>query len=164
MGTDEREEDFAALLAEQDASDAARRQVRAGERVEARVVTTGPVTTFLDIGAKAEAVIDTAELRDPETQELTVAVGDTIEVTVSDDGRETGSIVCRRVGRGGQTADELADAFALGLPVEGVVSGQKKGGFEVQIGSLRAFCPGSQIDLRHGDPAQYVGQRLQISL
>jgi len=164
MGTDEREEDFAALLAEQDASDAARRQVRAGERVEARVVTTGPVTTFLDIGAKAEAVIDTAELRDPETQELTVAVGDTIEVTVSDDGRETGSIVCRRVGRGGQTADELADAFALGLPVEGVVSGQKKGGFEVQIGSLRAFCPGSQIDLRHGDPAQYVGQRLQFKV
>jgi len=43
-----------------------------------------------------------------------------------------------------------------------VVSGQNKGGFDVQIAGVRAFCPASHIDLRRQDPAGYVGQRLRF--
>jgi len=42
------------------------------------------------------------------------------------------------------------------------VTGQNKGGFDVQIAGQRAFCPAGQIDARRGDPAQYVGQRLRF--
>jgi small subunit ribosomal protein S1 len=57
---------------------------------------------------------------------------------------------------------ELEQALAHGIPVEGSVTGQNKGGFDVQVLGLRAFCPASQIDLRRRDPAEYVGQRLQF--
>ncbi|HVM96432.1 MAG TPA: S1 RNA-binding domain-containing protein, partial [Candidatus Acidoferrales bacterium] len=50
--------------------------------------------------------------------------------------------------------------------VEGLVAGENKGGFDVQIGGAKAFCPWSQIDLRRGPerPAasQFIGQRLRF--
>jgi len=42
------------------------------------------------------------------------------------------------------------------------VTGQNKGGFDVQVIGQRAFCPASQIDLRRRDPAEYIGQRLRF--
>jgi small subunit ribosomal protein S1 len=48
--------------------------------------------------------------------------------------------------------------------VDGLVAGENKGGFDVQLGSVRAFCPASQIDRRRGEGAQYVGQRLRFRI
>jgi small subunit ribosomal protein S1 len=48
---------------------------------------------------------------------------------------------------------ELEQAMAHGIAVEGVVTAEVKGGYQVQIGSVRAFCPGSQIDRRRGVPS-----------
>jgi small subunit ribosomal protein S1 len=111
-------------------------------------------------------VIDVAEFRDPQTGEVTLAVGDLVEATVVDDGRSSGSIVLKRsLGRGGHVPADLEQALQHGIPVEGLVTGENKGGFDVQIGSVHAFCPGSQIDLRRGArvPAEhYIGQRLQF--
>jgi small subunit ribosomal protein S1 len=59
---------------------------------------------------------------------------------------------------------ELEQAFAHGIAVEGVVTGANKGGYDVQIGSVRAFCPGSQIDRRRIEGAEYVGQRLRFRI
>jgi small subunit ribosomal protein S1 len=42
------------------------------------------------------------------------------------------------------------------------VTGENKGGYDVQIAGQRAFCPATQIDVRRGDPAQYVGERLRF--
>ncbi len=155
------EEDFAALLAASEAGRPPHVRIREGEVVRGRIVAIGPETAFVAVGAKAEAVIDVADLRDPASGAVTVAVGDEIEATVTDDGRRSGSVVLRRtLGRGG--AAELERAAAHGLAVEGVVTGQNKGGYDVQVAGVRAFCPGSQIDVRRGDPASYVGQRLRF--
>ena len=157
------EEDFAALLAQSEAAEKRRPRIRSGDLVRGRVVAVGAQSAFVAIGAKAEAVIELAEFRDPETGEVRLAIGDQIEATVMDDGSRSGSIVLKRtLGRGGHVPGELEQALEHGIAVEGVVTGQNKGGFDVQVAGQRAFCPAGQIDVRRGDPAQYVGQHLRF--
>jgi small subunit ribosomal protein S1 len=141
------EEDFATLLAESEATQKQRTRIRSGDLVRGRVVAVGGQSAFVAIGAKAEGVIDLAEFRDPETGEV----------------HRSGSILLKRtLGRGGHVPGELEQALHYGIAVEGVVTGQNKGGFDVQVAGQRAFCPAGQIDVHRSDPAQYVGQRLQF--
>jgi small subunit ribosomal protein S1 len=157
--------DFAALLADSEAATTGPRRFAAGDLVRGRVVAVGRDTAFVAIGGKSEAVIDLTEFRDPETGEIRLAVGDQVEATVTDDGGRSGSIVLKHtLGRGGHVPGELEQALAHGIAVEGLVAGQNKGGFDVQIAGRRAFCPASQIDMRRGDLEQYVGQRLRFRI
>lgn len=160
------EEDFASLFAASERAAATRdRKLSAGDVVRGRVISVGATSAFVAVGGKAEAAIDVAEFRDPQTGEVTLKEGDEIEATVVDDGARTGSIVLKRVaGRGGHVPGELEQAFANGIPVEGVVTGENKGGYDVQIGSVRAFCPGSQIDRRRTEGRVYVGERLRFRI
>ena len=158
------EEDFATLFAASEAkADAGERRARMGDVVRGRIIAVGAQTAFVAIGGKSEAVIDIAEFRDDATGEVQLAVGDQLEATVTDDGSRSGSIVLKRtLGRGGHVPGELEQALAHAIAVEGLVTGQNKGGFDVQIVGQRAFCPASQIDLRRHDPAEYVGQRFRF--
>src|SRR5262244_358932 len=138
-------EDFAALLAASEAKRPSDRRIAAG--------------------GKAEATIELGEFRDPATGDVALHEGDEIEATVVDDGTRSGSIVLKRVaGRGGHVPGEVEQAFAHGIAIEGLVTGENKGGYDVQIGSMRAFCPGSQIDRRRTEGVQYVGQRLRFRI
>src|SRR5262249_26217207 len=91
---------------------------------------------------------------------------------VVDNGDRSGTVTLRRmVGRGGKAqrgaslSRELTEAHAHGLPIEGLVTALNKGGFEVQIGGARAFCPISQIDDRFvEDGNAYVGKRLTFRI
>jgi len=154
-------EDFAALLAASEAGTSQR--LAAGELIRGRVIAVGAASAFVEVGGKGEAIIDVAEFRDPDSGVVQIAVGDQIEATVVDDGRSSGTVLLKRtVGRGGHIPGELEQALAHGIAVEGLVTAENKGGFEVQIGGARAFCPGSQIDRRRGEAAAYVGQRLRF--
>lgn len=158
------EDDFATLFAASEAGATRSRSWSVGDRVSGRVIAVGQNNAFIAIGAKGEAELDLAEFRDPQTGAITIAVGDLIEATVTDDGNKSGSVTLKRtLGRGAHISEELEQALASGVPVEGLVSGEVKGGYEVQIGHLRAFCPGSQIDMRRGErrgaEGAYVGQR-----
>jgi small subunit ribosomal protein S1 len=160
------EDDFAALLAASEAEGGQHVSVAVGDVVRGQVIAVGQTVAFVALGGKVEASIDLAEFRDPESGEMGLAVGDQIEATVVDDGGDSGSVVLKRtLGRGGHVSAELEQALAHGIPVEGVVTGENKGGFDVQIGTARAFCPGSQIDYRRGPRvagALYVGQRFRF--
>ena len=162
--SDQNSEDFAALLAASEAQTTQRLAV--GESVRGRVIALGGGSAFIEIGGKGEAVIDLGEFIDPETGAPSLAVGDTIEATVVDDGRTSGTVVLKRtVGRGGHVPGELEQAMGHGIAVEGVVTAEVKGGYQVQIGTVRAFCPGSQIDRRRGVPSsEYVSQRLRFRI
>jgi small subunit ribosomal protein S1 len=158
------EDDFAALLAASEADEAQRKKIAVGEVVRGRVIAIGQTAAFVAVGGKGEATIDLAEFRDPTSGALTLAVGDQLEATVVDDGRRSGAVVLKRtLGRGGHLPAELEQAMEHRIPVEGLVTGENKGGFDVQIGAVRAFCPGSQIDRRRPGErvpaAQYIGQR-----
>jgi len=159
------DEDFAALLADSESATTGPQRFTPGDLVRGRVVALGAETAFVAIGGKSEAVIDLAEFRDPETGELHLALGDQLEATVTDDGSRSGSILLKHtLGRGSHVPGELEEAFAHGIAVEGLVTGQNKGGFDVQIAGRQAFCPASYIDVHRGEPQQYVGQRLRFRI
>jgi small subunit ribosomal protein S1 len=159
------DEDFAALFAASERERPRDRHVAAGDVVRGRVIAVGATVAFVAVGGGVEATIELAEFRDPATGEVPLHEGDEIEATVVDDGTRSGSIVLKRVaGRGGHVPGELEQAFAHGIAIEGRVTGENKGGYDVQLGSVHAFCPGSQIDRRRIEGAQYVGQRLRFRI
>ncbi|HVL68016.1 MAG TPA: S1 RNA-binding domain-containing protein [Vicinamibacterales bacterium] len=145
-------EDFASLF---EASLKAKR-IEQGQTIEGTIVAIGPEVAFVDVGGKGEATIDVGELKDDEG-DIEVSVGDRIQaVVVSTSG---GITLSRRLARGAATARQLEEAFHSGLPVEGRVEKAVKGGYEVRIGGVRAFCPFSQIDIVRGtEPSVHEGK------
>ena len=145
-------EDFATLFA---ASTQAARFEK-GQQVEGTIVAIGPEIAFVSIGAKGEATIAVDDLKDDDGR-VEFAAGDRIQATVAS---TTGGItLSRKLQRRAATARQIEDAFRAGLPVEGKVEGQIKGGYHVSVGRQRAFCPLSQIDLaRTTDPAVHEGR------
>lgn len=148
----EQEEDFAALF---EASGQAKR-FRNGQTIEGTIVAIGPEVAFVSVGGKGEATIDVEELKDDDG-DIEVSVGDRIQATVVSNAG--GLTLSRKLALGAASAGQLEDAFRAGLPVEGKVESVVKGGYEVRIARLRAFCPLSQIDtVRTEDPAVHQGR------
>ena len=149
------DEDFAALFA---ASQQAKR-LATGETVDGTIVAIGPEVALVDVGAKGEAALSVDELRN-EDGVIEARVGDRIQATIVSMGDRSGGIVLsRRLQRGAASRRQLENAFRAGLPVEGKVESQVKGGYTVTIARLRAFCPQSQIDtVRDADPTSHLGQ------
>ncbi len=158
-------EDFAAILEafEKRQSGAAAKRPQLGDRVSARVVGFGEATAFVDLGGKAEGIVPLDQLTD-DAGKPTVAVGDTLEGVVASLADDV--VVLRvRSGHGPAAPEELVQAQAAGLPVEGMVQAVVKGGVEVTVAGVRGFCPVSQLDLRYvEDPAAFVGQRLSFRI
>jgi small subunit ribosomal protein S1 len=146
------EDDFEKMF---EASTQARR-IEKGRTIEGTVVAIGGESALVDVGGKSEAEIDIDELKD-EDGDVVVAVGDRIQATVVS---TTGGLkLSRKLALGAVTARQLEDAFRAGLPVEGRVEGEVKGGYEVRVARQRAFCPVSQIDIvRNTEPAQHIGR------
>jgi small subunit ribosomal protein S1 len=146
------EEDFAKLFE----SSVQTRRFETGQTVDATIVAVGADVAFVDVGAKGEATIALDELRN-EDGVIEAKVGDRIQATiVSTSG---GLTLSRKLQRGAATRRQLEDAFRAGLPVDGKVESQVKGGYTVTVAGLRAFCPASQIDaVRDTDPAVHLGR------
>jgi small subunit ribosomal protein S1 len=155
--SDEREtEDFATLFANQQTGPA----LEVGQVVRGRVIQIAAESVFVDVGGKGEAWIDRAELVDDEGR-LRVAVGDEIEAAVVSTRDEIR--LSYKLQRGAQARQALAAAVESGIPVEGKVAAVIKGGYEVTVGGLRAFCPFSQMDLRRvATPEDYIGKVLEF--
>jgi len=139
-----------------------------GGKVSGKILSLGEEWVFVDLGGKSEGRIAAAELKDAEGN-LTVKEGDTLEATVTGADPESGALLLKRKagGKGKRTevSAEIKQAYESGLPVEGLVTGLNKGGAEVQISGMRAFCPLSQLDLRYvEDPQRFVGQKLQFKV
>jgi small subunit ribosomal protein S1 len=138
----------------------ARRSVRIGEKVSGTIFQLGADTAFVSLSnAKSEAMIELRELKDDEGV-LRYGVGDVIEAHVIEAGAR-GILLSRALAKGSANMAMLAEARASGMPVEGMVLSVNKGGVEVAIGDVRAFCPISQLDIRFVEkPDQFVGEKL----
>lgn len=163
------ERDFGEILAEFEQGQAAGgrgEDPKPGARASGPILSIGEDAAFVDLGGKSDGVVALAELTDDEG-ELTVSVGDTVEGVVAGRDEASGGLVLR-VKPGASSAagtemalTELAQAHDHGIPVEGVVAEVVKGGVEVTVSGVRAFCPVSQLDLRYvEDPEAFVGRRL----
>ena len=156
------ENDFEALLRELEKTEQAvlGEAPKVGEKVKGTVIEIGSEQVFVDLGGKAEAVMDVANLKDADGN-VTVAVGDPLEAVVASIDADTGALTLgSRHGRQLHGSAELEEAFRQGLPVEGHITGTTKGGLEVQVAGHRAFCPASQADIRFiEDLSTLVGER-----
>lgn len=140
------------------AEGAVRRHYRVGERVTGTIFQLGAETAFLSLGGKSEAMIDLGELKDAEGI-LRHGVGDQVEAFVVEAGAK-GLVLSRKMASSAASLAMLAQARATGVPVEGLVLAVNKGGLEVAVGDLRAFCPAGQVDLRFvGQLDQFVGEK-----
>lgn len=138
----------------------ARRSVRVGEKVTGKIFQLGADTAFVSLdGVKSEAMIELRELKDDEGI-LRYGVGDPLEAHVIEAGAR-GILLSRALAKGSANMAMLAEARASGMPVEGMVLSVNKGGVEVAIGDVRAFCPISQLDIRFVEkPDQFIGEKL----
>ena len=140
-----------------------RRGVRVGEKVKGTIFQLGADTAFVSLegSAKSEAMIELRELKDDEGI-LRFGVGDSLEAHVIEVGAK-GILLSRALAKGSASMAMLAEARASGMPVEGMVLSVNKGGVEVAIGDIRAFCPISQLDLRFVEkPDTFIGEKLQF--
>ena len=155
---------FADMFAASDTTP--RRRFKVGEKVAGKIVQLGQDVAFLELGSGvAEAMIEVAELLGPDGN-VAAREGDIVDGVVVHAG-DRGVVISKGHGRSPRDhgREALAEAAATGLPVEGVVKAVNKGGLEVEVHGVRAFCPVSQIDVRFvGDPSTFVGQRLQFKV
>lgn len=135
-----------------------RKQFRVGEKVSGKIFQLGADTAFVSLGGKSEAMIDLAELKDDEGI-LRFGVGDEIEAHVVEAGAK-GIYLSKKLTKGAASLAMLAEARASGMPVEGLVLSVNKGGVEVAVGDVRAFCPASQLDVRQVKLEQFIGEKL----
>src|SRR6266545_3480157 len=155
---------FADMFAGADA--APRRRFKVGEKVAGKIIQLGHDIAFLELGSGvAEGMIEVAELKDADGN-VAAREGDIVDGVVVQ-ATHRGVVISKGHGRTSRDHghDALAEAARSGLPVDGVVKAVNKGGLEVEVHGVRAFCPVSQIDVRFvADPAAYVGQKLQFKV
>jgi small subunit ribosomal protein S1 len=154
-GAPEDQEDFAQLL---EASVQETGRLAPGQMVEAAIVKIAPDWIFIDVGRKGEGYLDRKELLDP-AGNLTVKEGDKVRAYYLPSPSHEMHFTTK-IGSGPVGQAQLEDAFKSGIPVQGTVAKEVKGGFEVRIsGGMRAFCPFSQMGLRRDESqADCVGK------
>jgi small subunit ribosomal protein S1 len=163
MGSDVKEDSFAALFESQAAPPRRARALHVGDKIEAVVVRVGKESVFVELDDKQQAFIDTVELRDPDGQ-VSVKEGDTLSARIVEIDLAQGLVrLGRSLGKPGSLA-AIEQAKASQIAVEGKVTGVNKGGLEVDLGGgTKAFCPNSQADAKFvEDPKALIGQSLRF--
>ena len=154
-------ESFAELFEQSLASN----RVRPGTILTGLVVDISPEVVVVSAGLKSEAVIPTSQFRN-ERGEIEVQIGDHVEVALDsvEDGQGETRLSRERAKRA-RTWEQLDDAFENGKIVKGLISGRVKGGFTVDIEYVRAFLPGSLVDVRPvRDPSYLEGKELEFKV
>jgi len=155
------EEDFATLF---EKSSAGSRRLDPGQKISARIVSISGDYVFIDLGGKSEGVINVNEfLKEDGTYH--VSEGDTIDaffVAFSDGLKRFTS---RSKGYSTVDLQGIRNAYEANLPVNGKVTVELKGGFEVHIGKVRCFCPFSHIDLKGERKSEsYINQTFPFKI
>ncbi len=154
-------ESFAELFEESLAS----QKIKPGTILTGHVVGISPDVVIINAGLKSEAVIPIDQFYN-ERGELEVKVGDDVEValdSVEDGFGETK--LSREKAKRARTWTRLEQAFEKGEVVTGAINGRVKGGFTVELENVRAFLPGSLVDVRPvRDPGYLEGKALEFKV
>ena len=134
-----------------------------GQSIETEIVSISGDCIFLQLSGKSEGILDIAEMTD-KNGDLTVKEGDTIKAFFlsSQNGEMyfTTKISGDKAGKA-----VLENAFESGIPIEGIVEKEIKGGFEIKIGDSRAFCPYSQMGQKRVENTNdYIGKHLTFKI
>ena len=154
-------ETFAELL-EQSLSKA---EMRSGEVTIGQVVDVNDDYVIVNAGLKTEGEIPAGEFKDADGV-LTVKVGDDVEVAIESIEDGTGATrLSREKAVRARAWEELEKDHEKDVIVTGRITGKVKGGFTVALGTIRAFLPGSLVDVRPVKDATYLeGKDLEFKI
>ena len=136
-----------------------------GEVITAEVVDITDKFVIVNAGLKSESLIDIAEFKNP-LGELEVKVGDFVTVTIESVENGFGETKLSRE-KAKRAADwiTLEEAMEEGEILSGVINGKVKGGLTVMVNSIRAFLPGSLLDVRPiKDTSQFEGKEVEFKV
>jgi small subunit ribosomal protein S1 len=137
-------ESFAQLFEQSLAS----QRIRPGQILSGLIVDVGDDMVIVNVGLKSEAVIPVEQFKN-ERGEIEVKAGDMVEVALDSVEDGTGETrLSREKAKRARTWTRLEEAFNAGEIVIGIITGRVKGGFTVEIEHVRAFLPGSLVDVR----------------
>jgi small subunit ribosomal protein S1 len=154
-------ESFAALFEES----LTRKEMRVGEVITAEVVRVDQNFVVVNAGLKSESVIALEEFRN-DAGELEVKPGDFVSVSIEalEDGYGETRLSREKAKRMAAWL-ELEKALESGEKVQGVITGKVKGGLTVMAKSIRAFLPGSLVDLRPvKDTTPFEGKTMEFKV
>ena len=146
-------------------------QSLANQRIRPGMILTGLVidvtedVVIVNVGLKSEAVIPLEQFKN-ERGEVEVKAGDNVEVALDSVEDGTGETrLSREKAKRARTWTRLEEAFNKSEIVTGVITGRVKGGFTVEIENVRAFLPGSLVDVRPVRDTSYLeGKPLEFKV
>ncbi|MGE3162236.1 MAG: 30S ribosomal protein S1 [Burkholderiales bacterium] len=154
-------ESFAALFEES----LTRKEMRVGEVITAEVVRVDPNFVVVNAGLKSESVIAAEEFKN-DAGEVEVKAGDFVSVSIEalEDGYGETRLSRDKAKRMAAWL-ELEESLEKGEKIEGVITGKVKGGLTVMTKGIRAFLPGSLVDLRPvKDTTPYEGKTMEFKV
>ena len=154
-------ENFAQLLEESFTL----QEMNPGEVITAEVVGIDQNFVTVNAGLKSESLIDVAEFKNAQG-EIEVKVGDFVTVTIESVENGFGETKLSRE-KAKRAADWIAleEAMENGDILSGVINGKVKGGLTVMINSIRAFLPGSLVDVRPvKDTSHFEGKEIEFKV
>src|SRR5437016_6266333 len=143
----------------------ANQRIRPGMILTGLVVDVTPDVVIVNVGLKSEAVIPLEQFKN-ERGEVEVKPGDQVEVALDSVEDGTGETrLSREKAKRARTWTRLEEAFNKSEIVTGVITGRVKGGFTVEIENVRAFLPGSLVDVRPVRDTSYLeGKPLEFKV
>ena len=154
-------ENFAQLLEESFTL----QEMNPGEVITAEVVAIDNNFVTVNAGLKSESLIDVSEFKNA-AGEIEVKVGDFVTVTIESVENGFGETKLSRE-KAKRAADwiKLEEAMENGEILSGVINGKVKGGLTVMINSIRAFLPGSLVDVRPvKDTSHFEGKEIEFKV
>ncbi|MCC2604145.1 30S ribosomal protein S1 [Planctobacterium marinum] len=140
-------------------------ETRPGAIVRGTVVSIDKDIVLVDAGLKSESAIPAEQFKNSKG-DLEIAVGDEVDVAL--DAVEDGfgeTILSREKAKRHEAWVELEKAYEDKVTVTGVINGKVKGGFTVEVNSVRAFLPGSLVDVRPvRDTLHLEGKELEFKV
>src|SRR6266850_672699 len=155
------ENNFAAMFEES----LSRQEMRAGEVITAEVIRIDQNFVVVNAGLKSESFISADEFKN-DRGEVEVKVGDYVTVAIEalEDGYGETRLSREKAKRLAAWHD-LEKAMEEGTLVQGLVNGKVKGGLTVMVNGIRAFLPGSLVDIRPvKDTNPYEGKNLEFKV
>jgi len=145
-------ESFADLLAQSEVE----KKMRPGAIITGTVLAIGGEYVTVTAGLKSESTIPLEQFKN-EAGQIEVIVGDSVEVALDtvEDGFGATKL-SREKAKRAQAWTRLERAFEDSDTIIGFINGKVKGGFTVDIDDIRAFLPGSLVDVRPVRDTQYL--------
>lgn len=140
-------------------------KLKPGSIVLGTVIDVRSDVVVINAGLKSEGIIPIEEFRDDDGQ-IRIQIGDEVKVALDAIENGTGETkLSREKAKRSMVWDDLEEAFTNNTAITGRITGKVKGGFTVDIKDVRAFLPGSLVDVRPvRDPVYLEGKDLEFKL